>query len=634
MAKIKKDGWQNILTGLNMLGRDKKMSTIAEYTRLSQGDAESIYSIDKLGKKIVDRPVTECFKKEIMFDNGGDDATFSENVKDKIIKPMDFQNKFIQAAKWARLYGAGFLLFGIRDGRLPNEPVDYNAIRSVDWIQPLHRWELGYSEIGRDVSQPYYREPVIYTLNEAGGSPDDAVGFTVHRSRLIRLDGEILPDELFKLNGYYHDSVLNPIQNALRNFSASHDSAASLLDDFAQAVFKIKNLGNLVAAGKDDQVMKRLQLIDMTRSVVKGIVLDSEEDFDRKVTTLTGLDQILDKMGDKLVAESEFPHTVLLGEGSTGNLSGEGESETKNWNDFIKGLQMNWVKPAYLEGLKLIMSARTSPIKWTDTLDMSFPPLEEMSEEKQADINLKQAQADQIYIQNQVASPDEIAVSRFGGDEYSLKTVIDVEERQENLENDEDEIVTEPTPEPTPEPQVNQDEADHYHDFDGNPSGGAIQDGEGGHYHEVIIDGEAIRTDTALNSAYHTHTIEDDEKTGVSVEIKADEDGLTAQDRTPPKGAQENARQVLKWREEHPDEIKGMTSVGWGRAKQLASGRPLSLQTIRKMAQFARHLKNAKVSEENKSKPWKDNGRVAVLGWGGESGIKWAQRISKKAREK
>jgi len=632
MAKIKKnDGWQNVLTGLNIMGRDKKMSTVAEYERMSQGDAESIYSIDKLAKKIVDRPVTEAFKKDPIFENG-DDATFSESVRDKIITPLDYQNKFIQAAKWARLYGAGFLLFGIRDGRLPNEPVDFKNIRSVDWIQPLHRWELGYSEIGRDVSQPYYREPVIYTLNEAGGSPDEGVGFTVHRSRLVRIDGENLPDELFKLNGYYHDSVLNSLQNSLRNFSASHDSAASLLDDFAQAVFKIQNLGNLIAAGKDDQVIKRLQLIDATRSVVRGIVLDSEEDFDRKVTSLTGLDTILDKMGDKLVGESEFPHTVLLGEGSTGNLSGAGESETKQWNDFIKGLQMAWVRPSYLYGLKLLMSARTAPVKWTDKTDMSFPPLEEMSEEKQATINKTQAEADQIYIQNQVVSPDEIAVSRFGGDEMSLKTTIDVEERQENLENDEDEDVTLPEVTPEPTPETVQDEAEHYHDFDGTPSGGAVDDGEGGHYHEVIIDGETVRTDTALNSAYHAHTIEDAEKTGVSLEIKADESGLTAQDRTPPKGAINAAKKVLEWREKYPDEIRGMTSVGWGRAKQIASGRPLSLQTIKKMAQFARHLKNATISEENKATPWKDNGNVAVMGWGDRVGIEWAQKISEKAK--
>lgn len=567
MAKIaKKDGWQNVLTGLNVMGRDKKMSTSATFTRTTQVDVESIYSVDKLAKKIVDLPVIECFRKPLLFENKGEDATFSETVKDKIITPMQYQEKFIRAAKWARLYGAGFLMFGIRDGRLPHEPVDFNAIRSIDWIQPLHRWEIGYSQVGRDVAQPYFREPIIYTLNQAGQSTNEEVSFQVHRTRLVRLDGETLPDQLYKLNGFYHDSVLNSLQNALRNFSASHDSAASLLDDFAQAVFKIKNLGNLIAAGKDDQVIKRLQLIDATRSVVRGIVLDSEEDFDRKVTALTGLDQILNKMGDKLVAESEFPHTVLLGEGSTGNLSGAGESESRQWYDYIRGLQTNWIKPAYLEGLKLLMSARNAPVKWSDSFDMDFAPLEEMSEEKQAAINKTQAEADQIYIQNQVISPDEVAVSRFGGEKFSLKTTIDVEERQNNLESETETMLPnamEPAPEAAPAP--------------------------------------AAKT------------------------TKDNKDFI------PPKAAQEAAALVLKWKEDHSGVVQGMTAPTWEIASQIASGGPLTLPIIKKMAQFSRHAKKAKLDSANETTPWKDAGHVAYLGWGDSEGIKWAQEIIKKA---
>ena len=96
----------------------------------------------------------------------------------------------------------------------------------------------------------------------------------------------------------------------------------------------------------------------------------------------------------------------------------------------------------------------------------------------------------------------------------------------------------------------------------------------------------------------------------------------------PPKGAQNNARKVLKWKREHGDEVKGMTSVGWARARQLAAGRPISADTVKKMAQFNRHRENAKVAPENRNTPWKDNGYVAWLGWGGTTGINWARRIS------
>ncbi len=93
-----------------------------------------------------------------------------------------------------------------------------------------------------------------------------------------------------------------------------------------------------------------------------------------------------------------------------------------------------------------------------------------------------------------------------------------------------------------------------------------------------------------------------------------------------PKSASENACKVLRWRDEHKDEVKGMTRVGWTRANQLCKREKISRDTIARMASFKRHQKNAEVGEENKSTPWKDKGYVAWLGWGGTEGIEWASR--------
>lgn len=95
-----------------------------------------------------------------------------------------------------------------------------------------------------------------------------------------------------------------------------------------------------------------------------------------------------------------------------------------------------------------------------------------------------------------------------------------------------------------------------------------------------------------------------------------------------PESARNNAKKVLRWKEEHGDEVKGMTQVGWARARQLANNENLSLDTVKRMASFARHEKNSTVAEEYKDEPWKDAGYVAWLGWGGSSGINWAKKIS------
>jgi hypothetical protein len=91
-----------------------------------------------------------------------------------------------------------------------------------------------------------------------------------------------------------------------------------------------------------------------------------------------------------------------------------------------------------------------------------------------------------------------------------------------------------------------------------------------------------------------------------------------------PSSVRGNACKAIKWKEEHGDEVKGMTQVGWIRANQLCKGEKISEETIARMSGFQRHKKNSEVAPEYKDTPWKDKGYVAWLGWGGPTGIEWA----------
>ena len=94
-----------------------------------------------------------------------------------------------------------------------------------------------------------------------------------------------------------------------------------------------------------------------------------------------------------------------------------------------------------------------------------------------------------------------------------------------------------------------------------------------------------------------------------------------------PQEASENACKVLRWIDEHGrDEVEGMELTGLARANQLCKREPISVDTISRMASFARHKKNSEISPEFKGTPWKDKGYVAWLGWGGDAGVMWAQR--------
>ncbi len=103
----------------------------------------------------------------------------------------------------------------------------------------------------------------------------------------------------------------------------------------------------------------------------------------------------------------------------------------------------------------------------------------------------------------------------------------------------------------------------------------------------------------------------------------------------PPKAAQRNAQKVLDWRKKYPHKIEGMTEVGWRRAKQLASGKPISAASVKAMAQFNRHRNNyERAMWDQPHESWTEAAIVAWLGWGGTAGIDWARRESKKMTRK
>ena len=136
-----------------------------------------------------------------------------------------------------------------------------------------------------------------------------------------------------------------------------------------------------------------------------------------------------------------------------------------------------------------------------------------------------------------------------------------------------------------------------------------------------IGDGECMYTSRAsVERAYVAYLAQEEDEKGEPDKYKEE----TYNDY--PEAATNNAKRVLKWREEYGDEVTGMTSVGWNRANQLANKERLSRETIAKMAAFERHRKNAEVAPEFRDTPWRDNGHVAWLGWGGSAGIEWAQR--------
>lgn len=419
------DGWKNILTGLGMSGKDKRMGADIEFARMDQRTAETLYACDDMAAKIVNILPEEMIREgfEIKHDEKNMPNLNSEIMN--ILDDLGALAKIEEGLKWGRMYGGAGSVIGIDDGGESDEPVDFNNIRCVEFINNMNRWELQPLEIQQDPSVKNFGMPRVYRLQPAMGGEMLA---EVHHSRVMRWGGAGLPRRLQIENNYWDDSVLNRVWNVLRNFHSSHDSVANLLQDFAQAVYKIKNLTEMIAMGKDDLVEKRLALVDRTRSVVNAIVLEEGEDFDRKVTALTGLPETIKMINQRLVQASGLPHTIMMGESPSG-LGATGASEKSDWYDHVARQQETQLIPQLTQLVKLILLSKEGPTKGVEPKNwrIEAKPLQQQTLKEKLETRKLQSDIDKTYIETSVLSSQEVAKNRFAGDEFNYETKLDLE---------------------------------------------------------------------------------------------------------------------------------------------------------------------------------------------------------------
>ena len=110
------------------------------------------------------------------------------------------------------------------------------------------------------------------------------------------------------------------------------------------------------------------------------------------------------------------------------------------------------------------------------------------------------------------------------------------------------------------------------------------------------------------------------------VEVLAIPDKYSHINFVPPKAAQEAAKRALEVRASKPPSQRGMTEVGLARARDLANGKQLSPETVRRMlAYFTRH----EVDKQGQTWDEKGKGWQAWHGWGGDSGYSFSRKVVK-----
>jgi phage-related protein (TIGR01555 family) len=449
---MRRDGWVNALTALGVAGRDKTIGAAFTPDELTHEQCEDLWTGDDMAARVIETLPAEMMRQGycISVDPGEQAAaqemnrgekSDAEKVLQAKLDDLQADDSFLKALEYERAYGGGAILLGADDGNTNmSQPLNVDTIKSIDWLNVLMRRELIAGQWYADSTTKKFGLPMTYTIqpDAVSGSieVDNSLNqVVVHESRLIIFYGSPVSRRRMQKNQGWGDSVLIRCNKVLSQFGQTWGGAAILLSDFAQAVIKIKGLAELLAATSPKKVIDRAVAVDLARSIARAVIIDSEEEYERKATPLTGLPEMLDKFALRLSAAAGMPVSLLMGQAPAG-LNATGDSDIRFFYDRVKSLQNKRLRPAMERLIKLLFLSKTGPTKGVEPVNWSikFASLWQPTETQTAEIRLKQAQTDEIYLRQGVVSPEEIAVSRFGGDGYSHETTIDIATREAALE--------------------------------------------------------------------------------------------------------------------------------------------------------------------------------------------------------
>ena len=416
--KFRADGYSNML---NKYGTKQDNSMAYQYKQECHADDMELvrlYEGNGLFTKIIDRPAEEAVKHGLDIDYGSDEI--AEYVEDRL-DDLEFEDKFATAEKWARLYGGAIIVMLIDDGRGLEEPVDWANARGIAElrvferavVQPDYTALYGFHFKDSQNGRGQYGEPEYYQVTSMYGY------FTVHRSRCLVFRNGRLPEHTTNaLYRYWGIPEYVKIKRALRECITSHEDGVKLLERSVQAIYKMKNLANMLSTNDgEEKVLQRLQVIDMARGILNSIAIDTDgEDYDFKNLSLSGIKDVIDSTCNMLSAVTNIPQTILFGRSPAG-MNSTGDSDLENYYNMVENIQKMNMKANVRTVIDLILKQGRLEGKISEVpkFKVKFAALWSLSETEQAsvektkaDTELVKAQTEQLYMELNVLDPTEV----------------------------------------------------------------------------------------------------------------------------------------------------------------------------------------------------------------------------------
>lgn len=354
MNKSEDKAFFNSLSGLadglriaNELGQATGGSSLSSYgtvgwstnyglITLNQVLLSFFYSSNGLFQTAIQLPIQDGLAKGFEIESDEMDAQDIDDLMD-YWEDKDLSTVLLNYMTWVRLFGGGGII--VNSAADPAEPLDLKSLqRSEIEFYPVDRWEL---TVGAAVAS----QDLSYTLN----SPDSEMfyfrGNRVNGSRVITSTGKMAPYRVrSQLSGWGLSEGERMIRD-LNLYLKTQDVLYEILDEAKIDVYKIQGLAEkLMQPASTNKIQQRIQIANELKNYLNALVMDSEDDYEQKSMTFSGLAEVMNENRIGVAAALRMPMVKLYGISPSGFSSGE--TDLDNYNQMVESeIQAKLKKP-------------------------------------------------------------------------------------------------------------------------------------------------------------------------------------------------------------------------------------------------------------------------------------------------
>lgn len=387
-----------------------------------------LYVNNGIVQAFIDQPVEDAFRDGF---NIISDILDEDDIKEiqSYIESNGILANYVQARKWARLYGGGGLI--INCGQKADAELKINVINENTPLEfyDADLWELSdYStRTNNQFDKPTLDIPYNY------------YGVRLHRSKVLRIMGKKAPSFVRpKLRGWGMSDIESIIRSLNQN-QKIQNLIFQLLDEAKIDVYKLKGYNDALAMPNGSGVAKintAVQASNQIKNFMSALLIDAEDDYQQKQITLTGIAEIFKEIRIQLAADLRRPMTKLFGISSSGFNAGDDDLE--NYNSMVEGSERTPAKQDLIEIVNIVSQKLFGG--FADDIRIEYEPLRMLTHEQEENVkNQKQNRMLNLYDRQLMTSEEIISAHNnealIGDITLEDKEVESQDEDQETLNN-------------------------------------------------------------------------------------------------------------------------------------------------------------------------------------------------------